>query len=61
MSLAVLYLDLDSFKQIIDLHGHTIGDQMLLILSQRMKEVLRDCDTLSRIGGDEFVAVLNNL
>ena len=61
VSLAVLYLDLDSFKQINDLHGHTIGDQMLLILSQRMKDVLRDCDTLSRIGGDEFVAVLNNL
>ena len=61
VSLAVLYLDLDSFKQINDLHGHAIGDQLLLILSQRMKEVLRDGDTLSRIGGDEFVAVLNGL
>jgi diguanylate cyclase (GGDEF)-like protein/PAS domain S-box-containing protein len=61
VSLAVLYLDLDSFKQINDLHGHTIGDQLLLILAQRMKDVLRDGDTLSRIGGDEFVAVLNGL
>ena len=61
VSLAVLYLDLDGFKQINDLHGHAIGDQLLLILSHRMKEVLRDGDTLSRIGGDEFVAVLNGL
>ena len=61
VSLAVLYLDLDSFKQINDLHGHDIGDQLLLILSQRMKDVLREGDTLSRIGGDEFVAVLNGL
>ena len=61
VSLAVLYLDLDSFKQINDLHGHSIGDQLLLILAQRMKDVLRDGDTLSRIGGDEFVAVLNGL
>lgn len=61
VSLAVLYLDLDSFKQINDMHGHAIGDQLLLILSQRMKEVLREGDTLSRIGGDEFVAVLNGL
>ena len=61
VSLAVLYLDLDSFKQINDLHGHAIGDQLLLILAQRMKDVLRDGDTLSRIGGDEFVAVLNGL
>ena len=61
VSLAVLYLDLDSFKQINDLHGHAIGDQLLLMLSQRMKDVLREGDTLSRIGGDEFVAVLNGL
>lgn len=61
VSLAVLYLDLDGFKQINDLHGHSVGDQLLLILSQRLKEVLRDGDTLSRIGGDEFVAVLNGL
>ena len=61
VSLAVLYLDLDSFKQINDLHGHAIGDQLLLMLAQRMKDVLLDGDTLCRIGGDEFVAVLNDL
>ncbi len=56
--LAVVYLDLDGFKTINDIHGHETGDKLLVILTQRMKEALRDGDTLARIGGDEFVAVL---
>jgi diguanylate cyclase (GGDEF)-like protein/PAS domain S-box-containing protein len=56
--LAVVYLDLDGFKAINDLHGHGTGDQVLVILTQRMKESLREGDTLARLGGDEFVAVL---
>ena len=60
-SLAVVYLDLDGFKPINDRHGHAIGDQLLVLLAQRLKEVLREGDTLSRIGGDEFVAVLVDL
>jgi diguanylate cyclase (GGDEF)-like protein len=60
-TLAVAYLDLDGFKPINDRHGHAIGDQFLVTLAQRMKEVLREGDTLSRIGGDEFVAVLVDL
>lgn len=59
--LAVVYLDLDGFKKINDHHSHTIGDQLLIAVSQRMSEALREGDTLARIGGDEFVAVLVDL
>ncbi len=57
-SLAVAYLDLDGFKTVNDIHGHDTGDNLLVAISQRMKEALREGDTLARIGGDEFVAVL---
>ena len=60
-SVAVVYLDLDDFKTVNDRHGHGVGDSLLATVAQRMKEALRDGDTLSRIGGDEFVAVLVNL
>ena len=56
--LAVLYLDLDGFKQINDLHGRDTGDALLIALSRRMGSSLRETDTLARIGGDEFVIVL---
>ncbi|MFZ4623776.1 MAG: EAL domain-containing protein, partial [Rhodoferax sp.] len=59
--LAVAYLDLDGFKAINDRHGHDAGDQLLIALSARMKESLREGDTLARLGGDEFVAVLLDL
>jgi diguanylate cyclase (GGDEF)-like protein/PAS domain S-box-containing protein len=60
-SLAVAYLDLDGFKQVNDMHGHGIGDEVLVLLSQHIKEALREGDTLARIGGDEFVVVLVDL
>lgn len=60
-SLAVAYLDLDGFKAVNDRHGHAVGDHLLISLANRMKQALRDGDTLSRIGGDEFVAVLVDL
>jgi diguanylate cyclase (GGDEF)-like protein/PAS domain S-box-containing protein len=60
-SLAVLYLDLDGFKAVNDTHSHGVGDELLIALAQRMKAALRDGDTLARIGGDEFVAVLVDL
>jgi diguanylate cyclase (GGDEF)-like protein/PAS domain S-box-containing protein len=60
-SVAVIYLDLDGFKAVNDTQGHDVGDQLLMTISQRMKAVLRDGDTLARIGGDEFVAVLIDL
>lgn len=56
--IAVVYLDLDGFKQVNDRYGHLIGDQFLIALSARMKQALREGDTLSRLGGDEFVAIL---
>jgi diguanylate cyclase (GGDEF)-like protein/PAS domain S-box-containing protein len=58
---AVAYLDLDGFKAINDHHGHHAGDQLLIIISTRMKESMREGDTLARLGGDEFVAVLLDL
>jgi diguanylate cyclase (GGDEF)-like protein/PAS domain S-box-containing protein len=60
-ALAVVFLDLDGFKTVNDRHGHAVGDELLIVLSQRMKGALRDGDTLARIGGDEFVAVLVDL
>lgn len=60
-SLAVVFLDLDTFKAVNDTHGHDVGDELLIVLSLRMKEALRENDTLSRIGGDEFIAVLADL
>ncbi|TAH10025.1 MAG: EAL domain-containing protein [Curvibacter sp.] len=59
--LAVAYLDLDGFKSINDHHGHEAGDRLLVALSASLKHVLRDGDTLARMGGDEFVVVLVDL
>jgi diguanylate cyclase (GGDEF)-like protein len=56
--LAVVFLDLDGFKTVNDSHGHEVGDQVLVTLAQRMKQALRDGDSLARLGGDEFVAML---
>jgi diguanylate cyclase (GGDEF)-like protein/PAS domain S-box-containing protein len=60
-SLAVVFIDLDGFKSVNDAHGHKVGDELLIALSLRMKEALREGDTLARFGGDEFVAVFADL
>jgi diguanylate cyclase (GGDEF)-like protein/PAS domain S-box-containing protein len=60
-SLAVVFLDLDKFKEVNDAYGHDVGDKLLIVISRRLKEALRDVDTLARIGGDEFVAVLMDI
>lgn len=60
-SLAVLYIDLDGFKKVNDQHGHEVGDQLLVAVSQQMNAALREGDTLARIGGDEFIAILTEL
>jgi diguanylate cyclase (GGDEF)-like protein/PAS domain S-box-containing protein len=59
--IAVLYLDLDGFKEINDHYGHNVGDKLLIALSSHMKQALREGDALSRLGGDEFVAILTDL
>lgn len=55
---AVVCLDLDGFKTVNDRYGHNVGDQLLISVANAMKHALREGDTLARVGGDEFVAVL---
>jgi diguanylate cyclase (GGDEF)-like protein/PAS domain S-box-containing protein len=52
--LAVLFIDLDSFKAVNDLHGHTLGDELLKQMAERLRTTLRDADVIARLGGDEF-------
>jgi diguanylate cyclase (GGDEF)-like protein/PAS domain S-box-containing protein len=58
---AIVYLDLDGFKAVNDSYGHDVGDKVLTVLAIRFRGAVREADTLSRIGGDEFVAVLSDL
>jgi diguanylate cyclase (GGDEF)-like protein/PAS domain S-box-containing protein len=58
---AMLYIDLDGFKNINDQYGHDVGDQMLRMAAGRMKNALRESDTVARMGGDEFVAILDGV
>ncbi len=55
--LAVLFIDIDGFKQINDEFGHAVGDQALISIAERLKEHVRRSDTVARIGGDEFFVI----
>lgn len=58
---AILFLDLDHFKDINDTLGHHVGDTLLIETAQRLKSILREEDIISRLGGDEFIIMLPNL
>lgn len=59
--LALYLLDLDGFKQVNDLHGHEVGDLLLVAVAQRLRERVREGDVVARLGGDEFIVVADRL
>jgi diguanylate cyclase (GGDEF)-like protein/PAS domain S-box-containing protein len=58
---AVMFLDLDNFKQLNDVHGHGVGDLLLVEVARRLAACVREVDTVARFGGDEFVVLLGEL
>ena len=60
-SMAVIYIDLDHFKRLNDTHGHDFGDELLKVVAKKLGDCIRNVDTLSRIGGDEFVIMLEEI
>lgn len=61
MSFALLALDIDNFKYINDSFGHSIGDNLLKEITEKLKTVVRDADFIARVGGDEFVIIVDNV
>lgn len=61
LSLALLYIDLDRFKDVNDSLGHDMGDLLLIEISSRLKKTIREIDTVSRLSGDEFTVILGQI
>ena len=61
LQLAILFIDLDHFKEVNDTLGHDVGDRLLVEAAQRIRHCVRDADTVARMGGDEFTLVLSEL
>ena len=59
--IALLFIDLDHFKEINDSLGHDVGDELLIAVTQKLRETIRKNDTISRFGGDEFTIIIENL
>jgi diguanylate cyclase (GGDEF)-like protein/PAS domain S-box-containing protein len=60
-AVAVLYLDLDHYKPVNDKMGHNVGDDVLRVVADRIKDVIRDTETAARIGGDEFAVLITGI
>ncbi len=61
VDLAVLFIDLDRFKRVNDMHGQQVGDALLVAVGDRLSQLLRPADTLARLSGDEFVVLCEDL
>lgn len=59
--IAVLFIDLDRFKEINDSLGHRVGDEVLSVISARLKSCVREADTVARLGGDEFTIIIDSI
>jgi len=57
---AIIFMDIDNFKNINDSYGHTLGDRVLVAVAKRINKIIKEDDTLARIGGDEFIVVMNH-